>query len=93
MKQVSEKENQLLGKKSYVYEIEHAGSASPKKTELKEQLSKKLGAPIEKIVVRNILTTYGSNTSIVEVEVYEDEKVMKLLAPQKGKKPAAAKAK
>ncbi len=93
MKQIQEKENLLLGRKRYTFEIEHSGKATPKKVEIKEEIAKKLGAEPGKIAVRHVYTNYGANNSKVIVHVYEDEKVMKFLEPPKGKKPVAAAAK
>ncbi|MFA4887584.1 MAG: hypothetical protein WC595_05190 [Candidatus Nanoarchaeia archaeon] len=91
MKLDKEKDHPLLGRKRYTYMYEHAGQATPKKTAIKEELSKKLGVGQEKISIRNVLTQYGVNTSKVIVHIYEDEKLMAFLEPPKGKKAAPAK--
>ena len=86
MKQLHEKQYLLLGRKSYTFEFEHQGKATPTKKDLKEQISKKLNVPIEKINIQHIYTSYGSNLSKVNVNVYEEEQTLKFLETPKGKK-------
>ena len=93
MKLKAEKDNKLLGRKSYTYEIEHSGKSTPKKADIKEEIAKKAGVDASRVTIRHIFTGYGANTSKVIAHVYEDEKVMTLLEPPKGKKPAAGAAK
>ena len=93
MKQLYEQENILLGRKRYAFEIEHVGSATPKKQELKEQLAKKLGVDASKISICHVYTNYGSNVSKAIIHVYEDEKLLTFLEIPKGKKAKAPSAK
>jgi len=44
-----EQEHKLLGRKSLIYEIEHAGQATPTKKEIKETVASTTGTPAEKI--------------------------------------------
>ena len=91
MKLNKETNQVLLGRKSYDYTYEHAGQSTPKKTAIKEELSKKLGIGQEKISIRHVVTQYGANTSQVTVHIYEDEKLLSFLEPPKGKKAPAKK--
>lgn len=90
MKSIHEKQSALLGRKEYTFEIEHAGQATPKRSELKEQIAKKLGVDAAKLNIKHVYTNYGSNVSTVIVNVYEDETLMKLLEIPKGKKAKPA---
>ena len=83
-----EQEHKLLGRKSLIYEIEHAGQATPTKKEIKETVATTTGAPAEKITIKSVNTRYGTNTSTILAHLYEDEAVMNLLEPPRGKKPA-----
>ncbi len=92
MKQTEEKHHPLLGRKRYTFEFEHQGQATPTKKIVKEEIAKKLNLEASKVAIRHVYTNYGSNISKVIAQVYEDEKILKLLETPKGKKPVAAQA-
>ena len=93
MKPVQSSENNLLERKEYVFEVDHAGAATPKREELKKQIAESLGVAPEKVSIVEVRTGYGANSSIVFVRVYADENVLKLFEKPKGKKPQAGAAK
>lgn len=86
MNKLYERENILLGRKRYAFEIDHPGKGTPKKEELKEEFAQKLKVPSDQLNIKHIYTNFGKNTSKVIINVYEDRDVMKLLETPKGKK-------
>lgn len=86
LKKVKELEYPLLNRKRINYEFEHNGKSTPSRKELKEEIAKKLNVDISLIVIRHIFTGFGMQKSKIIVNVYEDEKTLKLLEPPKGKK-------
>ena len=76
----------LLGRKRVTFEVEHLGSATPSRQSLKDELSKKYNVGHELIAIRIVSTQFGMNKSKVEVHIYDDANVLKMLEPPKGKK-------
>ncbi|MBI5391651.1 hypothetical protein HZB00_01480 [Candidatus Woesearchaeota archaeon] len=88
LKQITEIESPLLGRKRYTFEIDHPGKATPKRAEIKEEIAKKVNTTPEKVAIRHIFTQFGAEKSKIIVYIYNDEKTLKRLEPPKGKKSA-----
>lgn len=84
--QTAEKEHPLLKRKRYTFTWAHQGQATPTKVTVKEAVAKQLNVPAERVALRHIFTSYGSNSSKIIVHVYDDPKTLTLLEPPKGKK-------
>lgn len=90
----SEKENKLFGRKEILFTATNAGSKTPSREEVKEEICKKLSLNPDLTTVIKITQVYGGNTSEVIVHSYSKKEAMDALVRQskekKGTKPAAA---
>lgn len=86
LKKIKEHENILLQRRRLTFEIDHTGQATPSKAFLKEEIAKQTKAEPNLIAIRHIFTNFGMQKSKVIANIYEDEKILKLLEPPKGKK-------
>ena len=86
LKKVKEYESPLLQRKRITYEVEHIAQSTPSKIALKEQIAKNESAQPNLIAIRHVFSHFGSNKSKIIVNIYKDEKTLKLLEPPKGKK-------
>ena len=82
-----EKENKLLKRKEYIYEIETQGATS-KKQDVLEEISKKEKADINRIVVVKISQMFGKTICRALAYIYDsEENVLKKRKHKKGPKP------
>lgn len=79
---VEDKENPLLNRREIEFEVEHEGSATPKKLEVSEMLAAKLNANTKLMIVR-FYTQFGSNVSRGSCMVYKDSAAMERAEPTK----------
>ncbi len=84
----NKKENPLLQREELTGEITFTG-ATPSNQQLKEELSKKIGAQQEVIVIRHIYTTFGGGKAAFEAVAYKSKEQLDKIEPKK-KAPKAA---
>ena len=79
-------EQPLLGRKKVLFEIEHLGTGTPRRLEVKEKLSALLGASLDMTFIRKLDTDFGLPSLDGVAMVYDDEEVMKKIEPNWSKK-------
>ncbi len=92
MQKLKETEMPLLARKRIKFELEHPGTSTPNKINLKETIANKYKTKPELVAIRHVYTRFGSQKARVIAHIYDDEKVLKYLEPPKGKKSEAKKA-
>ncbi len=78
---ISKEENQLLGRKEIRARVRYEG-ATPKRSEVKEAVCKKLGLNPDLAVVRSVKGEYGMQAAKVHLHAYESEERLKELEPE-----------
>jgi len=68
---LEEKENPLLERKEVQFRISHPNAATPRRAEVLELLSKKLGVKPELVVIRRISTLHGRSYSSGLAHIYQ----------------------
>ncbi len=86
---MKEKDMPLLGRKRITMEIEGSGQSTPSKNSIKEEIAKKYNIKPELVAIRHIYTHFGNSGARVIAHIYNDEKNLKFLEPEKGKKKKA----
>ena len=76
MKQLSEKQNSLLSRKEYEFEMEFLTQV-PTKEEAKKEICKAIKAEDKLCVVKGVYTGFGSKYAKVIVYAYDNEEAMK----------------
>jgi len=74
--------NALLGRKELSLDVEHENAGSPSRTSLRDAVASKYGTKSENVFVVGIDTRTGTQSSICEVQVYDDPEVAKRLVPK-----------
>ena len=68
---VEVRENKMVGRREVKLMVDHFGKGTPKRSEIREALSKMFDAPLDNIYVINISTEYGLNRSWVLAHIYD----------------------
>lgn len=85
MKITNSKEQHLMKRKEVEGYIDHKGSKTPTRTELKELISKELKTPIEFISIIKATTEFGSHKTSFKAHIYQDVKQLKNFEKKKKK--------
>ena len=72
-----QKDNHLLNRTEVKFEIDHANSATPNRTDVMDMVATKTNRDKKFIVIKQINTKYGENISVGLAYIYNDEKSMK----------------
>jgi len=80
-KVVETKRNPLLHRTEILAEVWHVGLPTPTRLEVRKKIAEMLGAPIENVYVRKLLTSYGIGRSTALVHVYDDPKTAERIEP------------
>lgn len=83
---ISKRPNPLAGREEYLISIEHHNKSTPSREAFKEEAAKLLSADRELLVVENIHTEAGKNSSRVKVFVYSKKEMMPKPRVKKDKK-------
>lgn len=86
LKVTEEKEDILLSRKEINAQITFKG-ATPSKEDIKKQLSSVLKADEKLIVIKNVFTSFGSETAKVIAYQYTNDEYMKKIEPKEKEKP------
>ncbi|MBI4173532.1 MAG: hypothetical protein HY519_02315 [Candidatus Aenigmarchaeota archaeon] len=70
---VTEKENQLMGRRELWLSIEHKGQATPTRKQLLDGVAKAVGSPAENVIIDRIFTDTGRSSSRLKVLAYKDK--------------------
>lgn len=79
---VSKFENKLLKRTEYIFKVNHEGSGTPSRKQIKEEIAKSLGVPAENLVIRKIRTPFGVNETLVDVIYYPDKELLLKIEPK-----------
>jgi len=74
--------NALLGRKELSLDVEHDNAGSPSRTSLRDAVAAKYGTKTENVFIVGIDTKTGTQSSVCEVQVYDDAKVAKKVVPK-----------
>jgi ribosomal protein S24E len=66
---MEKRENKLLNRIEVIARVEFPGG-TPRRAELREEISKRLGKPVDLVFIRKILTEYGKREALVTATVY-----------------------
>lgn len=66
---LKEKDNKLLNRKELELRIKHPNAPTPKKEEIKEELSKMFNVDKEQIVINYVLSKKGLQEAIAKVKI------------------------
>lgn len=76
---IEDRVNPLMERRELKFEV--ASKSTPKRDQLRKAVASSLKVPIERVFVRNTLSSYGTNTSICKVHIYNDDKRGKNVEP------------
>lgn len=74
--------NPLLKRKELSVEVEHENAGSPSRVSLREAVASKFSTKTENVFVLEIATRTGSQSSICEIQVYDDPDTAKKIVPK-----------
>jgi len=83
LKIIYDKENPLLNRRRIAFEASHEKSATPKKEELKKEISKFVKIGENLISIRHVYSKFGMNKSKVITHIYDNEETFKKLESKK----------
>ncbi|MEM3506405.1 MAG: hypothetical protein QW589_07135 [Candidatus Bathyarchaeia archaeon] len=101
---INEFYNPLLQRKELLIEIIHPNKSTPERYSIRKSLALKFNTEINNLYIRKMESKTGKNSTLCEVEIYENEKIAKAILPkhiiirnlppeQRVKKPKESKAK
>lgn len=70
---INEFDNLLLNRKEYKLKIRHPNSGPPSRVNLRKKFSSLIGMSENLVVVKKIMTRYGTNISTAVIYVYKSE--------------------
>jgi small subunit ribosomal protein S24e len=79
---VHQKRNELLKRTEITLRLNHTGSGTPSRTEVRKKIADMLGVEIERVYVKKIGTKTGSMTSIGEVNIYDSADQARYIEPK-----------
>lgn len=79
---IEDRRNNIIGRRELRIRLEHIGSSTPKRTELRTKLADALGVAAERVIVRSLESTYGVGASLAEVHVYDTPERLKRFEPE-----------
>ncbi len=82
IKLLEERDNKLVGRKEAVFLVDHFGSGTPRRADIRKSVAEALGVPVNFVVVRRILTEYGATRSKVYVHIYDSEERLRRVEPK-----------
>jgi ribosomal protein S24E len=82
IKVVGEKYNELLRRKEISLLIDHDGSATPKRFDVRKGLAGKYGVVLDSCFVTKLETLTGTRRTVGVAEIYDDPSRAKLVVPK-----------
>ncbi|HDH06978.1 MAG TPA: 30S ribosomal protein S24e [Thermoproteales archaeon] len=77
IKILEDRYNKLLRRREVKLLIIHHFKGTPKREEVRKIISKIFSSPLERIIVKQILTQYGLAESLVEAHIYDDVETLR----------------
>lgn len=98
---VKEKDNRILGRREVRFSIQHVGTATPKRAEVRQALAAKYSTDQDRVVVDALHAAFGQGATVGYAKIYGTKEaalkletrpvlVRNLLAQKKEKKAVAA---
>ena len=78
---LEEKKNPLIDRTEIKFRIEHFGSGTPNRMEVKKKIAALKNAKENLTIIRNIKTHFGSSHDIGQVNIYENAKELQYFEP------------
>lgn len=75
-------ENKLYDRIEILAKIVHKNSSTPKRDEIRKEISARLNKDLNLIVVKKISTIFGKQESLVKVYIYNNKDVMMKIEPK-----------
>jgi len=75
-------ENKVLNRKELILRIDHIGSKTPTRNEVRELVSSMFSVPSNLVIVRKLRTLTGTNVTEAHIHVYKDEKSLQEIEPE-----------
>ena len=85
----NKKDNPLLKRQEVTGELTFVGAATPSNKLLQEELAKKLGVPLEVIVIKHIYGAFGGGKATFEAVAYASKEQLDKIEPKKKVKAVA----
>jgi len=78
--EITEKrENPLQERTEVRFVVDHEGEATPSRAKVREELAKVLKTDVNAVIIDNIGSQYGMNSSVVYAKIYKDVETAKRL--------------
>ena len=82
VKVVEKNENQLLRRTEVRFEVDHSGTATPKRLDVRKQLADALGVPEEMVVIEKFSTMHGRQVASGLARAYDSKERLTELEPK-----------
>jgi small subunit ribosomal protein S24e len=77
IKVLEERQNPLLKRREFLFEISHATAATPKRDEVRSEFAKVARAPKDRVIIERMHARFGTATTRGEAMVYETPDAVK----------------
>ncbi len=77
---IEDRVNPLMERRELKIEI--ASQSTPKRDLLRKSIAASLKVPVERVYVKNVLSSFGKSTAVCRVNVYENEDRAKKIEPK-----------
>lgn len=77
-----EEYNALLKRKEVHAEVDHDGSGTPSRVDLRKAVAAKYGTKAESVYVINVQTKTGTQSALCEVQVYDEAQIAQRTVPK-----------
>jgi len=79
---INQQRNELLKRNEVTFQVDHEGSGTPSRVEIRQKLAGMLKTDEEKVYVKKIETKTGSMTAVGEANVYDSVEQAKQIEPE-----------
>ena len=77
---IEDRVNPLMERRELKFEV--ASKSTPKRDELRKAIASSLKVPIERVYIRNTISSFGTNISTCRVHIYDDAERAKHVEPE-----------
>ncbi len=82
IKVVSQRRNELLKRSEVTFNVDHEGSGTPSRVEVRKKLSEMLNMDAEKVYITKYETKTGRMTALGEARVYDSVEDARFVEPE-----------
>jgi ribosomal protein S24E len=76
VKIVDERANPLLHRKEYTFEVDHAGAATPPRTDVRKELAKLVKVPADRLIIERMNARFGTAKTRGEAMAYATKEAL-----------------